>query len=101
MSSHQSNQISFGTDGYRGIIARDFTYDVVRKIAQGMADYVAYKYMRTEKPTIVVGYDRRFMSERFARTLAEVLAANGLNVTLSATPLATPAWMTPSFLKTL
>ncbi|OGR52900.1 MAG: hypothetical protein A2049_07295 [Elusimicrobia bacterium GWA2_62_23] len=91
MSSHQANHISFGTDGFRGIIARDFTYDVVRKTAQGMADYIAYKYMRTEKPTVAVGYDRRFMSDRFARTLAEVLAANGLNVTLSSTPLPTPA----------
>lgn len=91
MSSHQSNHISFGTDGFRGIIARDFTYDVVRKAAQGMADYIAYKYMRTEKPTVAVGYDRRFMSDRFARTLAEVLAANGLGVTLSSTPLPTPA----------
>jgi phosphomannomutase len=91
MSSHQQNHISFGTDGFRGIIARDFTYDVVRKTAQGMADYVAYKYMRTEKPSIAVGYDRRFMSDRFARTLAEVLAANGLSVTLSSTPIPTPA----------
>jgi len=91
MSSHQANHISFGTDGFRGIIARDFTYDVVRKTAQGMADYIAYKYMRTEKPTVAVGYDRRFMSDRFARTVAEILAANGLNVTLSSTPLPTPA----------
>ncbi|MHB0995141.1 MAG: phosphohexomutase domain-containing protein [Elusimicrobiales bacterium] len=91
MSSHQANHISFGTDGFRGVIARDFTYDVVRKTAQGMADYIAYKYMRTEKPTVAVGYDRRFMSDRFARTLAEVLAANGLSVTLSSTPLSTPA----------
>lgn len=91
MSSHQANHISFGTDGFRGVIARDFTYDVVRKAAQGMADYLAYKYMRTEKPAIAVGYDRRFMSDRFARALAEVLAANGLSVTLSATPLPTPA----------
>lgn len=91
MSSHQANHISFGTDGYRGIIAREFTYDVVRKTAQGMADYIAYKYMRMEKPTVAVGYDRRFMSDLFARTLAEVMAANGLNVTLSATPLPTPA----------
>jgi len=91
MSSHQQNHISFGTDGFRGIIARDFTYDVVRKTAQGMADYVAYKYMRTEKPAIAVGYDRRFMSDRFARTLAEVLAANGLSVTLSSGPVPTPA----------
>ncbi|MDO8806570.1 MAG: phosphoglucomutase/phosphomannomutase family protein [Elusimicrobiota bacterium] len=91
MSSHQSNHISFGTDGFRGIIARDFTYDVVRKVAQGMADYISYKYMRTEKPTVVIGYDRRFMSDRFARTMAEVMAANGFAVTLSSTPLPTPA----------
>ncbi len=91
MSSHQANHISFGTDGFRGIIAREFTYDVVRKIAQGMADYISYKYMRTEKPSVVVGYDRRFMSDRFARTLAEVLAGNGLKVTLSAVPIPTPA----------
>lgn len=91
MSSHHANQISFGTDGFRGLIAKDFTYDVVRKTAQGMADYIAYKYMRTEKPTVAVGYDRRFMSDLFARTLADVLAANGLHVTLSSTPLPTPA----------
>jgi phosphomannomutase len=91
MSSHQANHISFGTDGFRGVIARDFTYDLVRKTAQGMADYIAYKYMRTEKPSVAVGYDRRFMSDLFARTMAEVLAANGLEVTLSSTPLATPA----------
>lgn len=91
MSSHQANHISFGTDGFRGVIARDFTYDVVRKIAQGTADYLSYKYMRTEKPTVAVGYDRRFMSDRFARVLAEILSVNGFNVTLSATPLSTPA----------
>jgi len=89
MSSHQTN-ISFGTDGIRGIIARDFTYDVARKTAQGMADYISYKYMRLEKPSVVVGYDRRFMSDRFARTMAQVLAANGLDVTLSAAPTPTP-----------
>ena len=91
MSSHQSNHISFGTDGFRGIIARDFTYDVVRKIAQGTADYLSYRYMRTEKPAVAVGYDRRFMSDRFARTMAEILSVNGFDVALSATPLATPA----------
>ncbi|PIU20338.1 MAG: phosphoglucomutase [Elusimicrobia bacterium CG08_land_8_20_14_0_20_59_10] len=90
MSSHQVNHISFGTDGIRGIIARDFTYDLVRKTAQGMADYISHKYMRTEKPAVVVGYDRRFMSDRFARTMAEVLAANGLSVTLTASPVPTP-----------
>lgn len=92
MSSHQSNQISFGTDGFRGIVARDFTYDIVRKIAQGMADYIAYKYMRSpEKPQVVVGYDRRFMGERFARIFADILAANKLAAVLSEGPLPTPA----------
>ncbi len=91
MSSHQSNHISFGTDGFRGIIARDFTYDVVRKIAQGTADYLSHKYMRTDKPTVAVGYDRRFMSNLFAKTLADIIAANGFEVTLSSSPLATPA----------
>jgi phosphomannomutase len=91
MSSHQANHFSFGTDGFRGIIARDFTYDVVRKAAQGMADYIAYKYPRADRPTVAVGYDRRFMSDKFALTLSEVLAANGLSVTLSSTPIPTPA----------
>ena len=92
MSSHQSNQISFGTDGFRGIVARDFTFDIVKKIAQGMADYIAYKYMRSpEKPQVVVGYDRRFMGERFARIFADILAANKLTAVLSEGPLPTPA----------
>ena len=91
MSSHQSNQISFGTDGFRGIVARDFTFDIVKKIAQGMADYIAYKYMRSpEKPQVVVGYDRRFMGERFARIFADILAANKLTVVLSEGPLPSP-----------
>jgi phosphomannomutase len=63
----------------------------VRKVAQGIADYISSKYMRMEKPPVVVGYDRRFMSDRFALTVAEILAANGITVDLSATPLPTPA----------
>ncbi|OGS60449.1 MAG: hypothetical protein A3J79_13965 [Elusimicrobia bacterium RIFOXYB2_FULL_62_6] len=91
MSSHP-NQITFGTDGFRGIIARDFTYDAVRKIAQGLADYIAYKNMRvTEKPHVAVGYDRRFMSDRFASTVAEILTANGITAVVSAEALPTPA----------
>lgn len=91
MSSH-SNQISFGTDGFRGIVARDFTYDAVRKIAQGLADYIAYKNMRVaEKPAVVIGFDRRFMSDRFAAAAADVLTANGVACTVSDSPLPTPA----------
>ncbi|MBI4802112.1 MAG: phosphoglucomutase/phosphomannomutase family protein [Elusimicrobia bacterium] len=91
MSSHP-NQITFGTDGFRGIISKDFTYEAVRKIAQGLADYIAYKHMRvTEKPHVFVGYDRRFMSDRFAAAAAEILAANGITAVVSAEPLPTPA----------
>lgn len=90
MASSTAN-ITFGTDGVRGMIARDFNYDTVRKFAQGIADYIAHKYIRSEKPSVAVGYDRRFMSDRFAMSLAEVLAANGIKAVVSATPLPTPA----------
>ncbi len=91
MSSHP-NQITFGTDGFRGIISHDFTFDAVRKIAQGLADYIAYKNMRvTEKPNVFIGYDRRFMSDRFAAAVADVLTANGIVCVVSDAPLPTPA----------
>ena len=91
MSSHP-NQITFGTDGFRGIISRDFTYDAVRRIAQGLADYIAYKNMRVaEKPTVFIGYDRRFMSDLFAAAVAEILTANGIVCVVSDAPLPTPA----------
>ena len=91
MSSHP-NQITFGTDGFRGVISRDFTYDAVRKIAQGLADYIAYKHMRVaEKPNVFIGYDRRFMSDLFAAAAADVLTANGVVCVVSDAPLSTPA----------
>ncbi|MEA3307762.1 MAG: hypothetical protein U9Q34_08260, partial [Elusimicrobiota bacterium] len=75
-----------------GIISDNFTYANVRKIAQGLSDFIAYKYMRTsDKPAIVVGYDRRFMSEKFAISVAEVLFANGLDVSVSDSVVPTPA----------
>jgi phosphomannomutase len=90
MADH--NNISFGTDGFRGIISDNFTYANVRKIAQGLSDFIAYKYMRVaDKPSIVVGYDRRFMSEKFALSVAEVLSANGLSVTVADSVVPTPA----------
>ncbi|MCK5106633.1 MAG: phosphoglucomutase/phosphomannomutase family protein [Elusimicrobiales bacterium] len=90
MADH--NNISFGTDGFRGVISENFTYANVRKITQGLSDFIAYKYMRiSDKPSIVVGYDRRFMSEKFAISVAEVLAANGLSVTVSDSVVPTPA----------
>src|SRR5258706_12657802 len=70
-----SPPIHFGTDGWRGIIADDFTYANVRRVAQGTAEYLK---SRTGEPLAVVGYDCRFASEDFARMVAEIFATNGV-----------------------
>jgi phosphomannomutase len=81
--------IKFGTDGWRGVIAEDFTFANVCKVAHAIARYAA----RSEKPGagIVVGYDVRFGSERFARVAAETLAAAGTPVFLAQEACPTPA----------
>ena len=81
-----SQEIKFGTDGWRGRIAEDYTFANVRRCAQGFADYLIAK--GHQKDWVVVGYDKRFHSENFAAATAEVLAANGLHVYLTdgATP---------------
>lgn len=81
-----SGKIHFGTDGWRGTIAEDYTFDNVRRCAQGFADYLLEKGLRNE--WVVVGHDKRFDSEYFAAAAAEVLAANNLRVYLTdgATP---------------
>src|SRR5229473_986211 len=70
-----ADQIKFGTDGWRGIVADDFTFANVRRVAQGAAEYMR---SRSRDPLAVVGYDCRFASEDFARTVADVFAANGV-----------------------
>ncbi len=84
----QSPIIKFGTDGWRGRIADTYTFDAVRRCAQGFAQYM----LQTTSPgsTIIVGYDRRFSSENFAAAVAEVLAANDLKVLLTNSPTPTP-----------
>ncbi len=79
-------KIGFGTDGWRGVIAEDYTFNNVRRAAQGFAAYLLEKGKQGE--WVVVGHDKRFASENFAATAAEVLAGNGLNVYLTngATP---------------
>ncbi|MSP13606.1 MAG: phosphoglucomutase/phosphomannomutase family protein [Chloroflexi bacterium] len=75
-----AEQIKFGTDGWRGAIADDYTFENVRRCAQGFANYFAG---RGGAPNgIVVGFDKRFASEYFAAAAAEVLAANGIKVYL-------------------
>ncbi|MCX6006199.1 MAG: phosphoglucomutase/phosphomannomutase family protein [Chloroflexi bacterium] len=83
-----SGKIKFGTDGWRAIIAGDFTFDNVRACAQGVADYL--KTAGQGKGGIVIGYDTRFASEDFAAASAEVLAANGIKVFLSSKAVPTP-----------
>ncbi len=78
--------IKFGTDGWRGIIAQDFTFDNVRACAQGVADYV--KQAGLANRGLIVGYDTRFASEDFASAAAEVVAGSGIKVYLC--PKATP-----------
>ncbi len=79
-------QIKFGTDGWRGVIAEDYTFDNVRRAAQGFASYMIQNGKQGQ--TLVVGYDKRFDSEYFAAAASEVLAANGFTVHLTdgATP---------------
>ncbi len=79
-------KIKFGTDGWRGEIAEDYTFDNVRRAAQGFASYMLSQGKKGE--AIVVGHDKRFSSENFAAAVAEVLAGNGFRVYLTdgATP---------------
>ena len=82
------NSIKFGTDGWRGIIADDFTFDNVRICAQAVADYL--KQDGLHRQGLVIGYDTRFASEDFAAAAAEVLAGNGIKVHLCLKPAPTP-----------
>jgi len=81
-------RIKFGTDGWRAVIAEDFTFDNVRACAQGVADFL--NSTGTAKSSIVIGFDTRFGSEDFASASAEVLAGNGIRVFLLPRPAPTP-----------
>ena len=98
--------IHFGTDGWRAVISDSFTFDNLRIVAQAVADAVASEgwdqrsILRINPVTagpkpdpkkIVVGFDTRFLSDRFAGEVARVLAANGFTVLLSQSDAPTPA----------
>src|SRR5689334_11752234 len=84
-------QIKFGTDGWRAVIAEDFTFANVQRVAQATADYwLANPVPGTEKK-VIIGYDRRFFSDAFGRCAAEVLAGNGFQVVLTPDPTPTPS----------
>jgi len=90
--------IKFGTSGWRGIIARDFTFDNVRLATQGIADYLKQLSTLNQTPnafgaqpsTVILGYDTRFLGREFSLAAAEVLAANGLEPLLCNRDTPTP-----------
>ena len=108
------SKIKFGTDGWRAVISDDFTFENVKIVAQAMADYVRSqksedrrqkaegRRQKTEgrrqksalygrKFEIVIGYDTRFMSEKYAELIACVLAGNGIRAILASRPTPTPS----------
>lgn len=91
-----TTNIKFGTSGWRGLIARDFTFENVRFAAQGIADYLVAELARPEspihgrKPVLILGHDTRFLGREFSLAVAEVLAANGLKPVLCERDAPTP-----------
>jgi phosphomannomutase len=82
--------IHFGTDGWRGVIAEDFTFANVERASQATADYWSTHPVAGTERAVIIGYDRRFLSAEFARRTAEVFAANGFAVILTPDPTPTP-----------
>ncbi|PYV29565.1 MAG: phosphoglucomutase, partial [Acidobacteria bacterium] len=80
--------IHFGTSGWRAIIAEDFTFANVRLAAAGIAQYLL---SRTARPRVIVGYDTRFLSEKFADAAAKTLASHGVECFVATRPDPTPA----------
>jgi phosphomannomutase len=91
------SQIKFGTDGWRAVIAEDFTFANVARVAQATADFWKSEVGNQKSEIfgrelkVIVGYDRRFFSEKFAQTTAEVFAGNGFQVILTSEPAPTPS----------
>ncbi len=82
--------IKFGTDGWRAVIGEDFTFANVSVVAQAIGDYLKEKRGRSAL-RVAIGYDTRFLSDRFAGAMGEVLCGNGIRVRLSREVCSTPA----------
>jgi len=91
------SQIKFGTDGWRAVIAEDFTFANVARVAQATADFWKSEVQSPKSKVfgrelkVVVGYDRRFLSDRFAQITTEVFAGNDFRVILTPEPTPTPS----------
>lgn len=97
----KSSPIRFGTDGWRALIANEFTFENVERVAQAYADYLNREAQASggdaesveasaRPPRVIVGYDRRFLSPQFAARAAEVLAGNNLKLSMFDSDVPTP-----------
>ena len=93
-----STDIRFGTDGWRAVIAEDYTFENVRLLSTALAAYLFKHQKELVKNGVAIGYDTRFLSAEFARAAADTLAQNGIPVCLSDRDAPTPAiaWATRS-----
>ncbi len=89
-ATKSNREIKFGTDGWRAVIGDTFTFKNVKRVSQATADYLFRLKPKGAKIKIVVGYDTRFQSEKFAEVSACVFAANGIKVILSDRATPTP-----------
>lgn len=89
-AKHKKTEIKFGTDGWRGIIARDFTFENVRILTEAYAGYLNIEKKDSAERKIVIGFDCRFLAEDFAAETASVLENNGFESIAFAKPVPTP-----------
>jgi alpha-D-glucose phosphate-specific phosphoglucomutase len=83
--------IRFGTDGWRAVISDTFTFNNLRLVAQAIADYVRNEGGNGRDPEVVIGFDTRFLSDRYATEIARVMAGNGIVAWLTRADAPTPA----------
>ncbi|MCA9989385.1 MAG: phosphoglucomutase/phosphomannomutase family protein, partial [Anaerolineales bacterium] len=81
--------IKFGTDGWRAVISENFTFHNLRLVAQAIADFVREE--ESQNPSVVIGFDTRFLSDRYAAEVARVMAANQIQSWLARADTPTPA----------
>jgi len=83
-----NKKINFGTSGWRGIIADDFTFENVEIVSQAIAEFLKSKKKKASK--VIIGYDARFMVEDFSQRVAQVMAGNDISVIMCDRPTPTP-----------